>query len=82
MAEAATKSNKNAKDVLDVGCDSGNATLNLLYFLKNLNCDLLDLSKNMLFRAKDMVGKKQQDIIQGDYLIKSAGVKAKEKCFK
>jgi ubiquinone/menaquinone biosynthesis C-methylase UbiE len=82
MAEVAAKSNKNVKNVLDVGCYAGNAILNLLYFLKKLTCNLLDLSKNMLFRAKDMVGKKQQDIIQGDYLIKSAGVKAKEKCFK
>lgn len=72
MAEAAARSNKNAKNVLDIGCGAGNATLNLLYFFKNLNCDLLDLSENMLFRAKDRVSEKTTgnvNIIQNDLRI-------------
>ncbi len=44
------------KRVLDIGCGAGNNTLKLLSRKPDLDCDLVDLSGNMLFRARERVG--------------------------
>jgi tRNA (cmo5U34)-methyltransferase len=58
-----------ARDVLDVGCGAGNYTLKLLERLPGLNATLVDLSRPMLDRAQQRVGKRtrgQVRAIQGD----------------
>ena len=55
VAQAAAATTPNAKHVLDVGCGAGNYTLKLLQFLPNLDATLIDLSGNMLTRAKERV---------------------------
>ena len=47
--------NKDASDVLDIGCGAGNYTLRLLQELPGLNCTLVDLSAPMLERANTRV---------------------------
>jgi tRNA (cmo5U34)-methyltransferase len=46
-----------ARHVLDVGCGAGNFTLKLLEFLPNLDAALIDLSRPMLDRARERVGR-------------------------
>lgn len=55
IARAAAASTSPISRVLDIGCGAGNNTLKLLEYAPNLNCDLLDLSGNMLARAKARV---------------------------
>lgn len=55
IARAAAASTSPISRVLDIGCGAGNNTLKLLEYAPDLNCDLLDLSKNMLARAKERV---------------------------
>lgn len=55
ITRAALVSTSPISNVLDIGCGAGNNTLKLLECAPNLNCDLLDLSKNMLARAKERV---------------------------
>jgi tRNA (cmo5U34)-methyltransferase len=43
------------KRVLDIGCGAGNNTLKLLQLASPFNCDLVDLSKPMLDRAKSRI---------------------------
>jgi tRNA (cmo5U34)-methyltransferase len=44
-----------ARAMLDIGCGAGNFTLKALERLPNLDCTLIDLSANMLARAKARV---------------------------
>jgi tRNA (cmo5U34)-methyltransferase len=55
VAQAAAASTPDAMHVLDVGCGAGNYTLKLLQLLPNLDSTLIDLSGNMLTRAKERV---------------------------
>src|ERR1700755_912952 len=55
VAEAAAATTPQARHVLDVGCGAGNYTLKLLQSLPNLDATLIDLSSNMLTRAKERV---------------------------
>jgi tRNA (cmo5U34)-methyltransferase len=55
VAQAAAATTPNAKRVLDVGCGAGNYTLKLLQSLPDLDATLIDLSPNMLTRAKERV---------------------------
>ena len=55
VAQAAAATTPHAKHVLDVGCGAGNYTLKLLHSLPNLDATLVDLSANMLTRAKERV---------------------------
>lgn len=55
ITRAATAATASISNVLDIGCGAGNNTLKLLEYAPDLNCDLLDLSKNMLARAKERV---------------------------
>lgn len=55
ITDAAKYVNKNATQVLDIGCGAGNFTLKLLSKLPDLNCTLIDLSSPMLERAEQRV---------------------------
>src|ERR1700755_2128970 len=57
VAEAAAATTPHARHVLDVGCGAGNYTLKLLEFLPNLDATLIDLSRPMLDRAAERVGR-------------------------
>ena len=59
----------NATTVLDLGCGAGNYTLKMLSKVPNLECVLVDLSPNMLERAKQRVSEAttaKVETIQGD----------------
>ena len=57
ITEAAIAAMPVIKNVLDIGCGAGNNTIKLLQQLEDnsVNCDLLDLSKPMLDRARERV---------------------------
>ena len=57
VAQAAAATTPQARHVLDVGCGAGNYTLKLLEWLPNLDVTLIDLSKPMLERASQRIGK-------------------------
>lgn len=52
ISQAATATNPDATDLLDVGCGAGNYSLKLLQGLPGLNITLIDLSRPMLERAE------------------------------
>lgn len=59
----------NAKEMLDIGCGGGNYTLKTLNYLKGTNCTLVDLSANMLAKAKERISEATSGIVntlQGD----------------
>ena len=57
IAEAVQQVNPSAVSLLDVGCGAGNYTLRLLCELPDLAVDLVDLSRPMLDRALERIGK-------------------------
>ncbi|MBN9519449.1 class I SAM-dependent methyltransferase [bacterium] len=57
VAEAAAVVTPHARHVLDVGCGAGNYTLKLLEYLPGLDVTLIDLSRPMLDRAVERVGR-------------------------
>jgi tRNA (cmo5U34)-methyltransferase len=57
VVEAAAAVTPHARHVLDVGCGAGNYTLKLLEHLPGLDATLLDLSRPMLDRAAERVGR-------------------------
>jgi tRNA (cmo5U34)-methyltransferase len=57
IARAAAATTPHARHVLDVGCGAGNYTLKSLEQLPNLDVTLIDLSKPMLDRARELVGR-------------------------
>ena len=56
LAETASALAPETKKILDIGCGAGNQTLNLLRVFPQADCTLLDISPNMLERAKMRVG--------------------------
>lgn len=59
----------NAKSILDLGCGAGNYTLKMLSKVPDLDCTLIDLSQNMLDKAKERVSAETRGnvaTIQGD----------------
>src|SRR3954449_345700 len=69
VAQAAAATTPRARHVLDVGCGAGNYTLKLLEHLPNLDVTLIDLSRPMLDRATERVGRATTggvQAIQGD----------------
>src|SRR3954463_15896531 len=69
VAQAAAVTTPHARHVLDVGCGAGNYTLKLLEQLPNLDVTLIDLSRPMLDRASERVGRATSgrvQAIQGD----------------
>lgn len=57
VARAAAAATPAATHVIDVGCGAGNYTLKLLQYLHDLDVTLIDLSRPMLDRAQERVGK-------------------------
>jgi len=57
VAEVAAATTPHARSVIDVGCGAGNYTLKLLGLLPNLDVSLIDLSRPMLDRAVERIGK-------------------------
>ena len=57
VAQAAAATTPHARHVLDVGCGAGNYTLKLLEHLPGLDVTLVDLSRPMLDRATERVGR-------------------------
>jgi tRNA (cmo5U34)-methyltransferase len=69
VAQAAAATTPHARHVLDVGCGAGNYTLKLLERLPGLDATLIDLSRPMLDRAAERVGRATTGTvtaIQGD----------------
>jgi tRNA (cmo5U34)-methyltransferase len=69
ISEAAAATTPHARHILDVGCGAGNYTLKILERLANLDATLVDLSRPMLDRAVDRVGRAtagRVTAIQGD----------------
>src|SRR5262249_43151664 len=57
VARAAAATTPHARHVLDVGCGAGNYSLKLLEQRPNLDVTLIDLSRPMLDRATERVGR-------------------------
>ncbi len=57
ITQAAVRSTKAIRNVLDIGCGAGNNTIKLLNYTSPLNCDLIDLSQAMLQKAKERIEK-------------------------
>ena len=55
IAHAALATNSGAKVMLDIGCGAGNYTLKFLQLLNPMDCDLVDLSRPMLERARHRI---------------------------
>jgi tRNA (cmo5U34)-methyltransferase len=55
IARSAAAATPAARAILDIGCGAGTFTLKALERLPNLDCTLIDLSANMLARAKARV---------------------------
>jgi tRNA (cmo5U34)-methyltransferase len=55
ITRVAVACNPQAKMILDIGCGAGNYTLKLLQLINPLDCDLVDLSRPMLERAKQRI---------------------------
>jgi tRNA (cmo5U34)-methyltransferase len=55
ITEAAVAASSPINSVLDIGCGAGNNTLKLLQCVEGFDCDLVDLSENMIDRAHDRV---------------------------
>jgi tRNA (cmo5U34)-methyltransferase len=55
ITQAACVCNPNAKVILDLGCGAGNNVLKFLQILSPIDCDLVDLSKPMLRRARQRI---------------------------
>src|SRR5205814_1663321 len=69
VAAAAAATTPHARHVLDVGCGAGNYTLKFLEHLPGLDVTLIDLSRPMLDRATERVGRATTGTvtaIQGD----------------
>lgn len=69
IAQAAAVTNPDARRLLDLGCGAGNYTLKLLEVMPGCDVTLIDLSRPMLDRAVERVGKVASGAIdarQGD----------------
>ena len=70
ITQAAVKSTKKIRRVLDIGCGAGNNTLKLLQYISPLDCDLVDLSLPMLKKARERISAVNSgkiETIQGDF---------------
>jgi tRNA (cmo5U34)-methyltransferase len=57
ITQAAVRSTRNIRRVLDIGCGAGNNTLKLLNQISPFDCDLVDLSLPMLEKAHERISK-------------------------
>lgn len=70
IARSAALLNPDATHVMDLGCGGGNYAVKVTSFLPDVNCTLIDLSANMLEKAKERVLKNSKgtvNALQGDY---------------
>lgn len=70
QAAAASLEGKKTRRALDIGCGAGNLTLKLGTLCHGFDADLLDLSGNMLTRAKERVSAASKGTVrtfQGDF---------------
>ncbi|MFY9150430.1 MAG: methyltransferase domain-containing protein [Prolixibacteraceae bacterium] len=80
IARSAVLLNPGANQIMDLGCGGGNYAVKVTSFLPETNCTLVDLSANMLEKAKERVQKNTSGAvvtIQGDYRDISFG----ENCY-
>lgn len=70
VAQSVAMLNPNATKILDLGCGGGNYAVKVTSILPNVDCTLIDLSANMLIKAKERVSENITGTvtgIQGDY---------------
>ena len=70
VARSAALLNPQAARIMDLGCGGGNYAVKVSSFLSNVDCTLIDLSANMLAKAKERVSENISGsviTIQGDY---------------
>ena len=70
ITQAAVRSTKNIRRVLDIGCGAGNNTLKLLQYASPFDSDLIDLSLPMLEKARERISAVNSGkikTIQGDF---------------
>jgi tRNA (cmo5U34)-methyltransferase len=70
VARSAVLLNRDAKSVLDLGCGGGNYAVKVTSLLPDVDCTLIDLSANMLAKAKERVAANISGnvlAVQGDY---------------
>lgn len=70
VARSAALHNPDARRILDLGCGGGNYAVKVISLLPNVDCDLIDLSANMLEKAKQRVHENTTGTVtafQGDY---------------
>ncbi len=71
ITRAAVNSTARIRRVLDVGCGAGNNTLKLLGLVPSMNCDLVDLSRPMLDKARQRIAAVNSATVrtfQGDFM--------------
>jgi tRNA (cmo5U34)-methyltransferase len=72
ITQAAFHSTKNIQNVLDIGCGAGNNTIKLATHVSPFDCDLIDLSRPMLERARERISEVNAGkirIFQGDFRV-------------
>lgn len=70
VARSAALLNPGAKHILDLGCGGGNYAVKVASFFPEADCTLIDLSANMLGKAKERVSgliSGKVTVLQGDY---------------
>ena len=70
ISELAAAVKPGAKKMLDIGCGAGNNSIMIVRGIPGLDCDLIDLSRPMLERAKERLSKERAGEIrafQGDF---------------
>lgn len=70
ITQAACKVTPNIRKVLDIGCGAGNNSVKLSWHASAFNCDLVDLSRPMLNRARERleaVNEGRVRIFHGDF---------------
>lgn len=70
IARSAALNNPDAKRILDLGCGGGNYAVKVSSLFPEADCTLIDLSANMLAKAKERVEENSSGTvltIQGDY---------------
>jgi tRNA (cmo5U34)-methyltransferase len=64
ITQAAVACTPHARKILDIGCGAGNNSLKLLQLINPLDCDLVDLSKPMLDRARERISSVNTGIVR------------------
>jgi len=70
ITSAASRSTRNIRRVLDIGCGAGNNSIKLSQYASPFDCDLVDLSLPMLEKARERISSANSGkirIFQGDF---------------